>query len=348
APLKPPDHPVPSGERQIARLTLAALERAGFAAEVASPFRSLEKAGEGDAQARLIEEAEGEAKRVIATLAPDPPAAWLTYHSYYKAPDLIGPAVAGALSIPYLISEPSHAPKRMTGPWARFGAANLAALTAADRLLWTTARDRPALAALVPDRLTHLPAFVDPGPDPAPRGAGGPLRLLTVAMMRAGDKLASYRALATALGCLGGIDWRLTVVGDGRARAEVEAALAPLGPRVTLIGARPVEAVRAIYEAHDVFLWPGIGEGIGMVYLEAMAAGLPVVAEAHPAPADLVPGPLPPPGDAEAFAAAICALADPARRAEAAAAARAHVLARHSIGAAAATLARVIAEVRAR
>ena len=69
------------------------------------------------------------------------------------------------------------------------------------------------------------------------RKAGGPPRLITAAMMRPGDKLASYRVLGDALSRLLDLDWSLEVVGDGAARLEVEAALAPLGGRVTWAGA---------------------------------------------------------------------------------------------------------------
>ncbi|WP_035670480.1 hypothetical protein [Azospirillum brasilense] len=40
APLKSPTHPVPSGDRRMARLLMAALERAGHAVTLASTLRS--------------------------------------------------------------------------------------------------------------------------------------------------------------------------------------------------------------------------------------------------------------------------------------------------------------------
>jgi len=46
-----------------------------------------------------------------------------------------------------------------------------------------------------------------------------------VAMMREGDKLASYRMLAGALGRLRDLSWRLLVAGDGSARAAVHEEL---------------------------------------------------------------------------------------------------------------------------
>lgn len=335
--MKAPDHPTPSGDRQIARLTLAALERSGFAPWTVSRLRVLDIAGDPAVQARLEAEAEAEAARIAARLRPAPPALWFTYHCHYKAPDLVGPWVAQALEIPYVISEPSLSARRSTGPWAAFARASAAAIAAADRLFWTTARDRPELeAAGHGPKLIHLPAFLDEGPAPSPRSANVPPRLLTVAMMRPGDKIESYRRLAAGLAHLQS-DWRLEVIGDGPARAEVEALLAPFRARVALRGTvdDPV-GLRAAYEVADLLVWPGVGEGVGMVYLEAQAAGLPVVAEDHAAQRDLVQGPLVPPGEPACFAHAIeAALADrPVRSA----AARTCIEFRHGLHAAAVTL----------
>lgn len=341
APMKPPDHPRPSGDRLIARLTLAALDRAGLAPRTASRLRVLDLAGDPAAQARLEAEAAAEVARLLTALAADPPAGWFTYHSHYKAPDLLGPRVAGALGLPYCISEPSLSARRSDGPWGRFARASDAALAAADRLFWTTERDRPALeAAGLGDRLVHLPAFLDPGPPVVPRGVSTPLRLLAVAMMRPGDKVESYRRLAAGLGRLDG-DWRLEVIGDGPARAEVEALLAPVAGRVAFLGAAGPAAVRAAMEAADLLLWPGAGEGVGMAWLEAQAAGLPVVAEDGPAARDIVGGGvLAPAGDPPALARAIRAAA--ADRATLSARARAHVEATHTLDAAARLLGREI------
>ena len=361
APMKPPCHPVPSGDRAIARLTLRALKLAGCAPETLSTLRVFDAAGSPAAQADLTARARAEAERLIAALRPDPPAAWLTYHCHYKAPDLIGPAVAQALEIPYLVAEPSISPRRRHGPWARFARASEAALARADRLFWTTARDLPALlAAGHGDKLVHLPAFLDPGPPVPPRAARAPLRLLAVGMMRPGAKVESWRRLAAGLERLDG-DWELTAVGGGGESAAVRAMLraaSPRAARVRFLGTvdNP-ETVRAHCEAHDLLVWPGVDEGVGMVWLEAQAAGLPVVAEDGPAAraalgvdsgrgdsggGDSVRaapgGRLAPPDDPAALAAAVRDAA--ARRAELSAGARAHIEARHAIGAAAAVLRR--------
>tara|TARA_R110000751_G_scaffold24594_9_gene67592 strand:+ start:671 stop:1795 length:1125 start_codon:yes stop_codon:yes gene_type:complete len=346
APMKPPDHPNPSGDRRIARLTLQALEGAGFAPFVASSLRTLEMAGDPAAQAALAREAEAEAARLIETLRPAPPALWFTYHSYWKAPDLIGPAVCAALGLPYVISEPIHAPKRRTGPWAGFAEAAERSLAAADLLLWSTARDLPGLRRLEGARLEELAPFIDLGPPAVPRPpAAGPLRLLAVAMMRPGDKLASYAALAAALSRPEAPEVRLEVIGDGAERAAVEALLAPLGDRVRFLGVEPDPLrLRKAMEAADLLVWPGVNEGFGMVYLEALAAGLPALAEDRPGPRHVLPPPpagpaLPPPEDPAAFAARLAALdADRARLAALRGTARAHAEAHHGLAAASARL----------
>ena len=338
APMKPPDHPTPSGDRRIAQLTLRALDEAGLAPRLVSRLRVLDMAGDPARQAELANAADHEARRLIAALAPDPPRAWLTYHCHYKAPDLVGPAVAEALGLPYIITEPSLSPRRRQGPWARFAAAAESAITRADRLFWTTRRDRPALdAAGHAPRMAHLPAFVDAGPAaPPPRPARRPLHLLSVAMMRPGDKAESYRRLAAGLARLA-LPWRLTAVGDGPARVACLSPLAALGPVTHRPDLATSEAIRPLYEAADLMVWPGAGEGVGMVWLEAQAAGLPVVAEDQPAARDLVgAGELAAPNDPDALAAAI-ARAATARR-SLSARARAHVLERHSLAAAAHTL----------
>jgi len=262
APMKAPDHPNPSGDRLIARLTLAALARAGFDATCVSRLRTLEMTGDASAQAWIRAEAEAEASRLIGDFAASPPALWFTYHCYYKAPDLIGPAVSTALGIPYAISEASVSPRRRDGPWAGFATLSDAAITRADRLFWTTARDRPGLeSAGHGAKLVHLPAFLDPGPATAPHAAGTTLHLLAVAMMRPGDKLESYRRLAAGLAKLGG-DWRLTVIGHGAAQAEVLALLAPFADRVTHIGSvTDPTLIRPHYEAADLLVMGAKGRG---------------------------------------------------------------------------------------
>ena len=139
-------------------------------------------------------------------------------------------------------------------------------------------------------------------------------------MMRTRDKLDSYRVLAEALALLKDRPWRALLVGDGPARAEVEALMAPLWRPIAC--ASPARCrtrrCRRFMPRADLYLWPAINEAYGMAFLEAQAAGLPVVAGRTggvPAVvADGVTGLLTPVGDAAAFAAAVARLLDDAGR----------------------------------
>jgi glycosyltransferase involved in cell wall biosynthesis len=114
--------------------------------------------------------------------------------------------------------------------------------------------------------------------------------------------------------------------------------------RIDWHGERDVAGIAAILSEAAVFAWPGCGEAYGLAYLEAQAAGLPVVACATAGVPEVVAdgetGVLTPPADAAAFAAAIVnLLTDRPRRAAMGAAARGRVMALHSMDAAAAELA---------
>jgi glycosyltransferase involved in cell wall biosynthesis len=172
--------------------------------------------------------------------------------------------------------------------------------------------------------------------------------MIAVAMMRPGDKLASYRILGTALAGLLDLAWSLDVVGDGPARGEVVRALWPLGSRVRYLGGLPPDAVPSALAAADLFVWPAINEAFCMAVLEAQAAGLPVVAGAgggvRTIVADSLTGILVAPGDAAVFAAAVHELLqDAAARSAMGTAARAKVLRVHDLPAAATRLRNVIA-----
>ncbi|PGH57621.1 glycosyl transferase [Azospirillum palustre] len=347
APLKPVDHPIPSGDRQMARLILRALGATG-PVEVASGLRVYDGAGDPTVQARLSAAAAAERDRLLSLYAAEPerrPALWLSYHVYYKAPDLIGPAIARALGIPYVVVEATRARKRLTGPWAAFAAAAEAAIEAAALVLCVSARDRQAVEAYGPpgQRVAMLPPFLDLPPAPEAREPTVTPRLLprllTVAMMRPGDKLASYRLLADALHLVAAQPWTLDIVGAGPAAAEVAALFAPFGPRVTLHGACPPDSLAGHYRTADLLVWPGLNEAFGMVYLEAQAQGVPVLAIDNAGTGtvirDGVGGRLTGPAPQE-FAAALAALlADPPALRALGRSARAHVEAHHALTAAA-------------
>ncbi len=375
APLKPPTHPVPSGDRRMARLLMAALSRANHRVELASRFRSRDGTGDPQRQADLAATGRHMAARLIRDYRTRPPGErpelWFTYHLYYKAPDWLGPAIADALGIPYVVAEASHAGKRSSGAWALGHDATAAAIRRADAIISLSPADIAGIKAVATEDciLALLKPFVDGADFAAAATSKGAARaalaqrfalnpaqpwLLTVAMMREGDKLASYRVLAEALGHLRDLDWQLLVVGDGPGREEVEAAMARLGHgRVRLAGARTGDELPAIYAAADIYVWPAINEAFGMALLEAEAAGVPVVAGAAGGVAAIVAqgrsGLLTTPGDAAALATAVRSLlADPARRANMGQSALDMVAEEHDVAGAAGILDRLLRDVAER
>ncbi len=286
APMKSPDSPKPSGDREMARNLMTAISAQGDQVDLVSHLRIYDRVGDPAAQAHLRELAQAEAARLIRDLAPETDL-WVTYHNYYKAPDLVGPIVSKARGIPYVQLESTRAISRLAGPWADFAQAAHHACDAAQVIFYHTAND---LITLERERfgtqsLIELPPFL-PTPDlPRASAAKGPM--LTVGMMRDGDKLASYQILADSLHLLDG-DWTLNIAGDGPARHKVEALMAPFGNRVRFLGQLDRAELQDCYEAASMLIWPGVNEAYGMIYLEAQAAGLPVVAQDRPGVRDVV------------------------------------------------------------
>jgi glycosyltransferase involved in cell wall biosynthesis len=372
APLKPPGHPIPSGDRAMARLLMAALAKGNHEVELASRLRSREADGNPIRQAEIAAMGRQQAERLIrrwrALPEAERPSLWLTYHLYYKAPDWIGPRVADALGLAYVVAEASHAPKRAQGPWAEGHAAVEAAIRRADAVIALNPTDMACVRPLVSpssdgDRLHLMKPFLDESPFQAAMAAR--LRhkrelvtaygldpeqpwLLAVGMMRPGDKLASYRVLAEALAGVLDRRWQLLVVGDGPARAEVEAALAPVGAeRLRFAGALGAERLAAAYVSSDLMVWPAINEAYGMALLEAQASGLPVVAGDSAGVASIVAsgatGILTTLGNAAAFAHAVRLLLDaPQRGQQMRQAALAKVAADHRLAVAATALDRIL------
>jgi glycosyltransferase involved in cell wall biosynthesis len=357
APLKPPDHPVPSGDRRVARLFLAALRSAGHDVFVPSRFRSYEGRGDRLRQARLASLGVALAERFLRGCRKHPetaPELWFTYHLYHKAPDWLGPTVTEALRIPYIVAEASDAPKQALGNWSAGRDAAVRAIRRADAVIGLNPVDRGCVLSLLrtPSRWVAIKPFLDTAFfRQQERTISDVPRLIAVAMMRHGDKLSSYRVLGGALSRLLDLPWCLEVVGGGPARSCVEKALAPLGGRVIWSGVLGSAAIRERLASADLFVWPALNEAFGMAVLEAQASGLPVVAGSDGGIGEIVlpgtTGLLVPADDAQAFAAAVRSLiVDRDKRAAFAAAAQQHARMEHDISIAAVQLAVVIDNIR--
>ena len=357
APMKPPGHPVPSGERQMARLLVKALELAGHRVEIASEMRLYAAQPPAGWLATSMREAEREIVRLSKVwTSGGKPDLWFCYHPYYKAPDLIGPRLTGDFAIPYVTAEASYSFRRNIGVWAEMQALVAEAVRQAALNICFTRRDHDGLLAIAPRAtLEMLPPFIETAPYAAVtrKDEVSEARLVTVAMMRHGDKLDSYRMLAQALERIPHLPWTLSVIGDGPCRAEVASEFAGLpGARVDWLGMIEPEAVPAALFDADLYVWPGCGEAYGLAYLEAQAAGLPVVAQRTAGVPEVVrdgrTGILTPEGDVAAFALAVeRLLTDETERRRMAGAARRFVMEKRSLEAAAARLAAILPRVTA-
>jgi glycosyltransferase involved in cell wall biosynthesis len=129
-------------------------------------------------------------------------------------------------------------------------------------------------------------------------------------MMRSGDKLNSYEHLASALVRLQDKPWTLSVVGDGPMQTQVKALFANItGSRISWLGRLETGELAKLFARCSLYVWPGCGEAYGLAYLEAQAAGLPVVAYETAGVPEVVQhgvsGVLTPAGDIKAYAQAI-------------------------------------------
>jgi phosphatidylinositol alpha-mannosyltransferase len=218
-----------------------------------------------------------------------------TFHMYAEAESAASRAARGLLA--GLLYPAMHAAIAVSPAAADFAAP-----------LWR--RPLPIIPNGVPTGI-FTPPDDNAGPDHA-----GPLRLLFVGNWRDRRKGLPVLLEAFQLVRARGIEATLDVIGEGKP-SDAQRGI----PGVTFLGVVGSEAVLADhYRRSDVFVAPATGqESFGIVLIEAMACGRPVVCSdirgyrdvIDPEGAELVPA-----GDAVALASAIASLANtPARRA---------------------------------
>jgi glycosyltransferase involved in cell wall biosynthesis len=288
APLKPPDHPIPSGDRQMARMFLHALGQAGFDTLLASRAILYSKRHGAEHMAARRQLAHAEAARLLAEFeergwSPD---LWFSYHPYDKSPDWLGEEICERLSIPFVAAEPCKTGQGPNGEWLPWRAESKRIIAKAAMSLVMTQSDLEFVSEFVPpQRIAWFDPFIDVDAleaepvekNPWPRDEV--IKLLSVGMMRPGAKIDSYTVLSAALRHLFDLPWNLVIVGGGPGEPEVRAMFEgfPDG-RVVFAGERPAGEVLTLMGMADVLAWPGCREAYGMVYLEAASHGVPAVA----------------------------------------------------------------------
>lgn len=196
-----------------------------------------------------------------------------------------------------------------------------------DRVILVSTEDYRAAGRFIPSRkLALIFNGIDPIP-PLPRGdarallgerIGKPIAMDTTligsiaeltrnkginVLMDAAAMLAAERPAP---------QWHVIVIGEGEERERLQAAIAKAGLResVSLVGFLP-DAGRVV-SAFDIFVLPSLKEGLPYAAMEAMTAGVPVVASRVGGVLDLIrdhrSGVLVPAGDAPALAKAIAEL----------------------------------------
>ena len=338
SPMKPPDSPIPSGDRQMARQLIRCLKSLGHDVRLMSRMKSREPTGNKGRQIIISNRADRIAHSLLSKVVKSDgwrPEAWFTYHLFYKAPDWIGPTVSRALSIPYIIAEASHAPKRREGAWAYNHNQVEKALHQADLVIGLNTSDENCVKPILGSHCHYakLKPFVDMDSnhlDPEIRNKyryhinlthripEHNVWLLAVGMMRKGAKFESYKLLSESLKKLPrNQKWSLIIIGDGPCRSQIEA----LFPSNTFfLGALSKSDLAKYYSAADIFVWPAIQEAYGMALLEAQWAGLPAIAGNSGGVSDILrdnaTGFLTQPGDPTDFAVKVQILLEDATKRE--------------------------------
>ena len=245
-------------------------------------------------------------------------------HTHLVHADVYGAVAARSLGIP-VVSTRHNDDRYLLGPFRYVDRAfarparRLIAISDAVRRFLERAGHDPAKLVTVHYGLDELPsAPSDPTPAAAGIAAEAPLALAVGRLIAQKDHATLLRAFARVRAEVS--EARLAILGAGPLEAETRrlAAELDLGDAVVLPGRTDI---RDWLERADVFVHTSRWEGFGIVLLEAMLAGLPVVATRVSAVPEVVAdgdtGVLLEPGDVDGLAAALQALLTDRERARA-------------------------------
>jgi phosphatidylinositol alpha-1,6-mannosyltransferase len=175
--------------------------------------------------------------------------------------------------------------------WQRPSRLQQTSVERADLMLSVSRYTRAAVlawAAMKPERALIVPDTVrnrfTPGDSASLRSELGLKQrrvLLTVGRMSSSEQYKGHERVIRAIPALvaRGHDVAYLIVGEGddRSRLEALARSSGVAERVRFMGGVAVETLLDLYRVADVFVMPSTGEGFGIAYLEAMAAGTPAL-----------------------------------------------------------------------
>ncbi len=289
APFKPLDHPNPSGDLIIATGLHDFLVAQGHQVLIASNLRTRWIYLNPIRFIKLFKERRDTSER-LRKFFPD---LWISYHCYYKAPDLLGPGLCKKFNIPYCIFQGIYSTKQRRRLKAKIGFyLNRHSLLQADQLFSNRKVDLENLQRIIPPEKL---AYIKPGIFPKSFCFDQTERknmhrawqideepvILTAAMFRPDVKTEGLAWMIKSLAKLAqkSVPFKLIIAGDGSERETLmKLADQYLPNRVIFTGRIARENMYRFYSGGDLFAFPGIRESLGMVYLEAQSCGLPVVA----------------------------------------------------------------------
>lgn len=290
APHKPIDHHTPSGDLYIGKSLFNFLQKNGHDVRLVSKLRTHGILQNPLRWSSLIT-SYTKCIREVKKFSPD---IWLTYHSYYKSPDILGPTCSQKLDIPYIIYQGIYSTKRKReiSNWAGY-MLNKHALMTADYVFANKSTDYTNLSRIIlPEKLSFIRPGISVSDFRFSKKDRDEIRksyrtedktiILTVAMFRNGvkkksllDLLESYSKVETKFP----EETILFVAGEGECFEDLKIVADQLNIKnIIFLGKIPRQDLYRYYSAADIFAYPGIGEALGMVYLEAQSAGLPAIA----------------------------------------------------------------------
>jgi glycosyltransferase involved in cell wall biosynthesis len=243
-------------------------------------------------------------------------------HAHIYASEVASAVATLGSGVPLVLTEHTEADwRRPRDRWlSRFAYRRAARIIAVSgriqRRLIERDRVPPARVAVIPNGLSRLPTAASPAAPPL-RADGHTGPIIGVIARLQPEKGVAYFLQAAAQVAKRAPAARFVVIGDGPLRRQLEALSdqLSLNGRVQFLGLRP--DAPTLVSGLDVLAVPSLSEGTSLRVLEAMAAGVPIVASAVGGIPEQIrherEGLLVPPGDPKMLGAGILrVLEDPA------------------------------------